>query len=312
MIYFFDSFSYCVLTESENTGYETRRDWTSSVFFLFVELPIDWGAFTMKQLKGFLESAGISVPAAARNKENLVVLCNANLSPRMRLEISGTAFAITPRRFITCHHCVYDEKTTTTLHTVAICSSIVKQGDKIVPDPASPLMFGDLHCFDVNLDFAIFNLRGSETHALLPIPVCPEDQLPGIATVGVICVYYCAIGDFQVSQMGFLRVWRGGPYSILQYGHYTSLNDPPECRILLEHGLCRGSSGGAIVVDGHVAAMHLASLNQGRHVWRHVRGSSLAHSVGESITDTEQIHSAYKEGLVLCRVPAIMDAINNP
>jgi hypothetical protein len=311
MIYFLDSYSYCVLTEPKNTGYETRRDWTSSVFFLFVELPTDWGAFTIKQLKGFLESAGISVPAAARSKENLVVLCDANL-PRMRLEISGTAFAITPRRFITCHHCVYDETTTATLHTVAICSSILKQGDKIVPHPTSPLMFGDLHCFDVNLDFAIFNLRGPETHALLPIPVCPEDQLPGIETVGVLCVFYCAIGDFQVGELENLRVWRGGPYPILQYGDYPRLNDPPECRIFLEHGLCRGSSGGAIVVDGHVAAMHLASLNQGRHVWRHVRGSSLAHSVGESITDMEEIRSAYKEGLVLCRVPAIMDAINNP
>lgn len=274
-----------------------------------MEIPIDWNDFTVPELRGFLQSGSIHF-TTANNKKQLVELCVANLLPRMKLEISGTAFAITPRRFISCHHCVFDEISSTTLRSVAICSTILKQADKIVPDPAFPLFYGDLHSFDANLDFAIFNLRG--TVNLFPIPVCPEGLLPSVRSSGVISVFYCAIGDFQVGGMDLLEVWEGGPYSILQYGHYVALNDPPKCRIWLEHGLCRGSSGGALVTNGHVAAMHIASLNQGRHVWRHVRGSSLAHSVGESITDMQQIHSAYKEGLVLCRVPAIMDAINNP
>lgn len=272
-----------------------------------MEIPIDWNEFTVPQLKVFLQSSGVHF--TTNSKKQLIALCFANLPTRMKMEISGTAFAITPGRFISCHHCIFDEISSITLHSVVICSTILKQADKIVPDPASPLFYGDLHSFDANLDFAIFNLRGTES--LTPIPVCPENLLPSPTSV-VISIFYCAIGDFQVSGMELLGVWGGGPYSILQYGHYVALNDPPKCRLWLEHGLCRGSSGGALVTDGHVAAMHIASLNQGQHVWRHVKGSSLAHSVAESITDMQQIHSAYKEGLVLCRVPAIMDAINNP
>lgn len=230
----------------------------------------------------------------------------------MKLEISGTAFAITPRRFISCHHCVFDERSLTTFQSVVICSSVVKQAEAIVPDPdpASLTFAGELHSFDAKLDFAIFELR-DEGH-LTPIPVCPEHSLPSGRTPGVVTILYCAIGDFQVSELSFLEVWRGGPFSVKQYGHYANGSDPPKCRMWLEHGLCRGSSGGALVTNGYVAAMHVASLDQGRHVWRHVRGSSLAQSVGESITDLQQRYSAYKEGLVLCRVPAIMNAINNP
>lgn len=268
---------------------------------------MDWHKFTVPQLKGFLQSDGIHF--TTKIKDQLIALCVANLPTRMKLEISGTAFAITPRRFISCHHCIFDEISFTTLSSVVICSRIIKQGDQIVPDPTLPLLYGDLHCFDANLDFAIFNVRGVGND-LIPIPVCPKDLLPSVQNTGVITTFYCAVGDFQVSAIRQLCVWRGGPYSILQYGEHP--NEPLSCRMLLEHGLCRGSSGGALVTDGHVAAMHLASLNQGRYIWRHVRGSSLAHSVGESITDMQQIYSAYKEGLVLSRVPAIMDAINNP
>lgn len=290
--------------------YGHLQEWERSVLFLFVEIPIDWNEFTVPQLKEFLQSDNIHF--ATNSKKKLIALCVANLPTRMKMEISGTAFAITPRRFISCHHCIFDEISSITLSSVVICSNVIKQGDGIIiPDPASELLHGDLHTYDANLDFAIFNLRDMGS-LLIPIPVCPENLLPNNRTPGVITILYCAIGDFQVSEMSFLSVWRGGPYSILQYGHYVQLNDPPKCRLWLEHGLCRGSSGGAVVTNGHVAGMHLASLNQGRRVWRHVRGSTLAHSVCETLTDMQEIHTAYKESLVFCRVPAIMEAINNP
>ena len=84
--------------------------------------------------------------------------------------------------------------------------------------------------------------------------------------------------------------------------------------MLSEHGLCRGSSGGAIVTNGHVVALHIASLDQGRHVFKHLKGSSLltpeeVAEVKDSVTDMQAIYSSYKEGLVLCRVQAIMDAV---
>jgi hypothetical protein len=71
------------------------------------------------------------------------------------------------------------------------------------------------------------------------------------------------------------------------------------------------SSGGAMVTNGHVVALHLASLNQGRHVFRHLKNSSLLtqKEVKESVTDMQTIYFSYKEGLVLCRVQAIMDAV---
>lgn len=299
-------------------GYEYRESTEKAVFFLFVEVSVDLHDLTVPQLQGVLHSGGI--PFATRsNKETLIALCDANLPTRMKLEICGTAFAITPRRFISCHHCVFRERSSTTLQSVVICSSVVKQADAIVPDPnpESTTFAGELHSFDANLDFAIFELRG-EGH-LTPIPVCPEHSLPTSRHTTGVTLLYSAVGDFQVSGFPSLEVWRGGPFSIKQYGQYANSSDPPKCRMLLEHGLlehgrCRGSSGGALVTNnGYVAAMHVASLDKGQHVRRRVRGSSLAHqSVGESITDWQQRYSAYKEGLVLCRVPAIMNAINNP
>lgn len=86
------------------------------------------------------------------------------------------------------------------------------------------------------------------------------------------------------------------------------MGEPLESKLLTEHGLCRGSSGGALVSNGHVVPMHLASLKQGRYMWTHVSRAE----VSQSVTELQEIHSAYKEGLVLSRVPDIMNALNNP
>lgn len=276
------------------------------MFFLFVEIANpDWGTFTVKQLKEELTLRNLPVSGS---KAELVHRLTA-VAPPIQLEISGTAFAITARRFITCQHCIFDERSKAVINTVAVCPCIMKQGSQIVPHPTYPLCYADLHSSNANLDYAIFNLRPAHAD-LTPIPVCPIAQLPSSGFRNLTC-YYGAIGEFQVAELEFIRIWRGGPYSILQYGQ--RVGEPLESKLLTEHGLCRGSSGGALVSNGHVVAMHLASLNQGQYMWTHVKGYTLSGAeVSQSVTDLQAIRSAHKEGLVLSRVPDIMNALNNP
>ena len=193
-----------------------------------------------------------------------------------------------------------DETTFTNCDRVAICTNLKKNANQIIPHPQFPVYSASLLQFDVDLDFAIFELLPNEPD-LVPIPICPVNSLPPAGHLTLGCIYG-AIGDFQVGEFDELAIWRAGPHAVLQYH---------DCKVLSEHGLCRGSSGGAMVTNGHVVALHLASLNQGRHVFRHLKSSSLLmpKEVKDSVTDMQTIYFSYKGGLVLCRVQAIMDAV---
>lgn len=219
------------------------------------------------------------------------------------LEVTGSGFAINPRRFITCHHNVFNETTSTNCDRVAICAKLKKDGNQIIPHPQFHVYFANLLQFDVDLDFAIFELLPNEPD-LVPLPICPVNSLPYSGYPDLACIYG-AIGYFQVAEFDQLSIWRTGSHPLLQY------HDLNGCKMLSARGLCRGSSGGAIVKNGHVVALHLASLDQGRQVFKLLRGSSLLtpKEVEDPVTDLQSIYSAHKEGLVLCRVPAIMDAV---
>ena len=281
------------------------------MYFLFVVItdPAVWNRYTVEKLRTELAARNLSQNGL---KATLINRLQANITaggPGI-LEISGSTFAITDRRFITCHHNIFDQHRNMNITTVAICTAIIKTGSSITPHPAHPVMYGDLHIFDAQLDYAIFNLQPAFPN-LTPIPVCPVPSLPTAGFPSLTC-YYGAVGDFIVAELRNLAIWRAGPYSILQYGE-TSATDPPDCKLLTEYGLCRGSSGGAMVTNGYVVAMHLASCNQGRYIFKHVKGSSLTtEQMSASLTDMQEIYSALKEGLVLCRIPQIMDAIANP
>ena len=284
---------------------EPATNWIGSVYFLFVVVAANWDNLTVRELQDELmrrNQVATGTKAQLLDRLRLIVPTN--------LEISGTAFAITSRRFITCHHCVYDEHSQSIVNRVAICKRIQKEGERIVPQQGQTLYYADIHRYDAIMDYAIFQLDADMSLPnLVPIPICPEARLPDITSRSLFC-WYGAIGDFQVGELTSLSVWRGGPYAILQYGN-NNASEPNDSRILTEHGLCRGSSGGAMVSNGCVVAMHLASLNQGRYFQKHVKGSHLTASVHESVTDLQTIHSSHKEGLVLCRIPDIMDAVNS-
>ena len=281
---------------------ERATNWMSSVYFLFVAT--DWDNLTISELQDELKRhKQVTTGTKAELLKRLRLIAPSNL------EISGTAFAITSRRFITCHHCVYNEHSQSIVNRVAICKRIQKEGERIVPQQGHTLYYADIHRFDAMLDYAIFHLESDRSlQNLVPIPICPEAKLPDVTSHSISCLYG-AIGDFQVGELASLSVWIGGPYDILQYGN-NNVSEPNDSRILTEQGLCRGSSGGAMVSNGYVVAMHLASLNQGRYFQKHVKGSHLAASVHDSVTDLQTIHSSLKEGLVLCRIPGIMDAVN--
>jgi hypothetical protein len=154
---------------------------------------------------------------------------------------------------------VFDEYSQGTVNTVVVCSHITKVSENIVPHPNRPQYYADLHICNAGLDYAIYNLRPHHPN-MTPIPVCPSNQLPGPGFPSIHC-YYGAISDFLVGEFANLAIWRGGPYSILHYGE--NIGEDIGCRLFTEHGLCRGSSGGAMVTNEHVVAMHLASLRQG-------------------------------------------------
>jgi len=277
-----------------------QHDWIDSVFFLFVHS--DLSRFTVKQLKAELLSRNLTQSGLREELETHIGLGI--------WEISGTAFAISPRRVITCHHCIFNENERVTLNEVAFCSSIMKaENNRIIPHSLYPVYHADLHVFDAALNYAIFNLRPAHPN-LTPIPICPVEQLPTLG-YGLTCYYGSGV---MVAGFESLVVWKAGPHSILQYCKYAT--DPiANCRNLTEHPLCGGTSGGAIVTnDGYVVAIHLSSLNQGE---TYVQGSSLCKKRAKqrslAALEDEEIDGALtKEGLVLCRIPQIMEAVNNP
>lgn len=119
-----------------------------------------------------------------------------------------------------------------------------QKGNQIVPHPNHILRYADLHSANADLDYAIFNLR-----LISPIPVSPINQLPTQLSRNL-RYYYGTIGDFQGSEFSLLAVWITAHHSVLQYAEYD--NEKDGCRLLTEHGLCHGSSGGALVSNGHV------------------------------------------------------------
>lgn len=289
------------------------HNWIGSVFFLFVEIttPTDWNVYTAEQLKAELVNRKLS---GSGGRATLIERLQDKIAaggPGI-LEISGSAFSITSRRFITCHHNIYNENNSMTINSVAICSKIVKVGNRMIPHPAQPVLYGDLHISNASLDYAIFNLRATYSD-LIPIPICPAHALAASGSSDLIC-YYGAIEDFTISELKYLAIWRSQSFSaIIKYGE-SAATDPSKYKLWTRHGLCRGSSGGAIVMsNGQVVAMHLASVIQGGYVWKHVKGSSLTtKDTKEVLSVIQEIHCACKEGLVLCQIPQIMDAVGNP
>jgi len=201
----------------------------------------------------------------------------------------------TPRRFITCHQNVFNEVQSTNCDRVAIGTNLKKNGNQINPHPLFHVSSAHLLQFDVELDFAIFELHPNEPD-LVPIPICPTNSLPSTGYPNLGCIYG-AIGDFEVGEFDELSIWRAGPHAVLQYHG---------CKMLSEHGLCRGSSGGAMVTNGHVVALHLASLDQGRHVFKHLKGSSLLarKEVNNSVSDMQTILFLQRG---TCSVPCASD-----
>jgi len=118
------------------------------------------------------------------------------------LEVTGSGFAINPRRFITCHHNVFNETTSTNCDRVAICTKLKKNGNQIIPHPQFPIYSANLLQFDVDLDFAIFELLPNEPD-LVPIPICPINSLPSTGYPNLGCIYG-AIGDFLLCDNFYL------------------------------------------------------------------------------------------------------------
>jgi len=151
------------------------------------------------------------------------------------LEVTGSGFAINPRRFITCHHNVFDETTLTNCDRVAICTNLKKNGNQIIPHPQFPVYSFNLLQFDVDLDFAIFELLPNEPD-LVPIPICPVNSLPSAGRLTLGCIYG-AIGDFQVGEFDEFAIWRAGHHAVLQYHQLNG------CKVLSDHGKFRRGYG---------------------------------------------------------------------
>jgi hypothetical protein len=92
------------------------HDWTGSVFFVFLDKTNPVTSATTRVLRSQHHGGTTS----------------------HSLEVTGTGFAINPRRFITCHHNVFNETTSTNCDRVAICTDLKKNGNQIIPHPQSP------------------------------------------------------------------------------------------------------------------------------------------------------------------------------
>ena len=93
-----------------------------------------------------------------------------------------------------------------------------KNGNQIIPHPQFPLYSASLLQFDVDLDFAIFELLPNEPDLVpIPIPICPVNSLPPTGYPNLGCFFYGAIGYFQVAEFDELAIWRARSHAVLQY-----------------------------------------------------------------------------------------------
>ena len=104
------------------------------------------------------------------------------------------------------------------------------------------------------------------------------------------------------SDLRELTVWKSEATRVQQF-------DKGGSTLICEGGLHSGSSGGPYLnEEGKVVAMHVHSLHQGEPA-RGKRKAMTPAEDTESLSNQSEVYAFAREGLVLCRIPKIVEFI---
>lgn len=224
-----------------------------------------------------------------------------------RIEMAGTAFAITGRHVITAYHNIWEEESKTEFSSCALTKEVRKDGGAYsFVDPLYLKLVLKGKGTSENEDWAILELEPSHPNFQYYFPLCPLNKLPDLS-IGSFQArsIFAPIGSFRVSSLRTMRLWVEDFSKIFQYDENT---------VIVDGGLYRGSCGAPyIATDGLVIGMHLASEHEGRNVSLTTRkrnrssmevGKTIV-DVAESVTDLADVHASVKVGLVLSKITEI-------
>jgi hypothetical protein len=235
------------------------------------------------------------------------------------LEYSGTAFAVSNTRVVTCFHNIGDSDLDgkQPIRDCILVTSIVPSEQPI------PIQFVDGDSKE-NQDWAIYERTdGSNFPSFLPI--CPEENLPEVSSDIQLTQYFAPIGLFTSGSLGELKIWADKTH-VLQY----QLNDT---QLVLAGGLYSGSCGSpAVTLDGYAVCMQVYSINElheykGEKFTARVKPltkrslsdvqlglDQIEDFVGKMSDDisnhsNQMAHASVRSEIVLCKIPSLMSLI---
>ena len=167
----------------------------------------------------------------------------------------GTAFAVSDTLVVTACHVICEDNSSQLLSKhFFISSTVIKIGESnamINPREISPSF-----CDEVT-DWAILKLTTNSTPFLRWLTICPVISLPNVpANHEELKCYYAPIGQYLTNTFDSMTIWSDNYKQVLQY-------NADRTKIYCDGGLYRGSCGAPYINhDGHVVALHLASMNE--------------------------------------------------
>ena len=211
---------------------------------------------------------------------------------------AGTAFAIGSAHVITAYHNLYDDGNKGVLLSLSLTKEVIKRGETLLISDAIKVK---IVLFDEDLDWAILEIE--DRSQSFPERLCLADESElNLASMSPM-VLHAPIGLFLKGPTDVLHIWKSRPSDVQQF-------DGSGLRIMCEGGLHSGSSGSPYVLpeSGKVLAMHLGSIHQSIQVNKRTRLTT--EKILKHLTEQSEVHASAREGLVLCRVPKIVDFVN--
>ena len=237
---------------------------------------------------------------------------------------------------VTCFHNIYDEANDSVPQKVydkCVLISSLRKYDTVVYPPIDQRIEVNLVGHSESDDWAVLQ-RTDDVQFRLWIPVCQNGALPKASVGEFLTVYFAPLAYIDDEVLREFKIWHESTV-IMQYeidGTY----------VVVANGKCRGASGAPLVtLDGTVAAFHTESFNEQRFevacspAKSHrenrprltARALATTHSNGPALADLEsridhrfadyserlsstKSHTDFSRAIVLCKLPALMDIIN--
>jgi hypothetical protein len=234
------------------------------------------------------------------------------------IEFKGTAFAVTPKKAVTCYHHFNDYKNT----EIILTNSVDIDGDGVTTLPP--------RFFSVNLisssesdDWAVLEIPSKDPDVFrVTIPICRNLPVPSSNPNSGITVFYVPLGIIDEGKLPKVGVWNEVTF-LLQLEDKTAV---------FQFGRTRGCSGSPYVDhNGEVIAYHIECLNEYKVVTSapstvekrksrtkktksegkrlEVKISHLSKHVDSVSQESGSTHANYSIGNVISRLPALLEAI---